>query len=247
MSGHSKWANIKRKKEANDKVKGAVFAKLSHIITIAVMEGGGIGDPEHNFKLRLAVDKARSLNMPKDNIQRAIDKAMGSGKNQLKEIIYEGFAPHGVSLMIQTTSDNQNRTVSEVKNRLEQRGGKLGSQGSVSYMFQKCVSVTFDKAISSEEAVFKFAGDLEATDIDEDEASYTVYVPFTSFGKIKDHLAGVSPTATEIEYKPTTLVSAPDEKAVREILALAEAVEELDDVQRVFLTLTYLNRLLDNE
>lgn len=237
MSGHSKWANIKRKKEANDKVKGAVFAKLSHIITLSVMESGGVGDPDHNFKLRLAVDKARALNMPKDNIQRAIDKATGSDKNAIKEVIYEGFAPHGVALMIQATSDNQNRTVSEVKNVLEQHGGKLGGQGSVSYQFQKCVVVTFNRTGTGEEAVFKFAGEVEATDIDEDEASYTVYVPFHNFGKIKDHLAGLAPSSTEIEFKPSTLISVGDEKAVRQILGLAEALETLDDVQRVFFNL----------
>src|SRR3989304_8339146 len=102
MSGHSKWANIKRKKEANDKVKGNVFGKMSKIITLAVLEGGGMTDPDHNVKLRLAIEKAKSANMPKENIQRAIEKGTGPEKSQLKEIIYEGFAPGGVSLIILT-------------------------------------------------------------------------------------------------------------------------------------------------
>lgn len=244
MSGHSKWANIKRKKEANDKARGAVFAKLSHLITLAVVEGGGLGDPDHNFKLRLAVDKARVLNMPKDNIQRAIDKATGSDKNSIKEIMYEGFGPGGVALMMQATTDNPNRTVSEVKNTLERSGGKLGIQGSVSYLFQKCVAVEFDKNTTGEEAVFNFAGALDATDIDDDKASYIVYVPFGNFGKIKNHLEKLAPVSTEIEYKPISLITVPDEKTVRAILQLAESLEDLDDVHRVFFNLDVPEALL---
>ena len=237
MSGHSKWANIKRKKEANDKARGAVFAKLSHLITIAVAEGGGLGDPDHNFKLRLAVDKARNLNMPKDNIQRAIDKALGSDKNMIREVIYEAFASQGVALMIQATTDSPNRTVSGIKNVLERNNGKLGSQGSVSYLFQKCVAVVFDKPATAEDSVFTFASKLDAIDIDEDKASYTVYVPFDHFGKIKEHLDGLSPQSTEVEYRPNSLIKVSDDKTAKSILQLAEALESLEDVHRVFFNL----------
>src|SRR4051812_30449460 len=121
MSGHSKWANIKRKKEANDKVKGAVFGKLSRLITIAVTEGGGLPDPENNVKLRFAVEKARSENMPKENIQKAIEKGSGPNIQELKEVVYEGFGPGGVALLIVTTTDNSNRTHAEIRNVLERR------------------------------------------------------------------------------------------------------------------------------
>ena len=116
MSGHSKWANIKRKKQANDLVKGNVFAKMSHLITLAVLEGWGIVEPENNVKLRLAVEKAKSVNMPKENIKRAIEKGSGPNKTLLKEVIYEGFGPYGVFLLILATTDNSNRTSSEIRN-----------------------------------------------------------------------------------------------------------------------------------
>lgn len=234
MSGHSKWANIKRKKAANDKVKGATFAKLSRIITLAVVEGGGLPDPNHNFKLRLAIDKARSYNMPRDNIQRAIDRASGPEKNQLKEVIYEGFAPYGVALLLQATTDNANRTVNEIKNHLEKNGGKLGSQGSVSYIFRKCGLIIFEKLQSEEDAIFAFAEAMDAIDIDTVESSYYVYIPFEFFGKINNHLGSLKPHLTEIDYKPTNLVSVATHDQVRQILSLVDSLEALDDVHKVF-------------
>ncbi len=234
MAGHSKWKNIKRKKEANDKVKGAAFAKLSRIITLAVVEGGNIPDPEHNFKLRLAIDKARSLNMPKENIARAIEKAKGADKNLIREIMYEGFAPYGVAMLVHTTSDNANRTVSEVKNLIEMHGGKMGGQGSVSYLFQKCGLVEFEAQENTEDRVMAFAEAMNAFDIDRVGDTYYVYVPFDSFGRIKDSLEGMKAKSTEIDYRPTTTVMIEDDKNARRILAIIEALEELDDVQRVF-------------
>lgn len=237
MSGHSKWANIKRKKEANDKVKGAAFSKMSRLITLAVIEGGNMPDPDHNFKLRLAIDKARSLNMPKENIARAIDKGKGAGKDFIKEIMYEGFAPHGVALMIQATSDNPNRTVSEIKNTVEQHNGKMGHQGSVSYLFQKCTLVEIDAKENREEDILNFAEALNAIDIDQSPDTYYVYIPFELFGKVKDHMEKVKPKSTEIDYKPTTSITIADEKQLKSVITLIEALEELDDVHRVFFNL----------
>ncbi len=136
MAGHSKWKQIKHKKAANDKERGKIFSKLSKLITIAVVEGGGMTDPNLNLKLRLAVDKARESNMPKDNIQRAIEKGSGPDKNNLKEVIYEGYGPQGVALVVHATTDNSNRTFNEVRSVVERAGGKLGTQGSVAYLFQ---------------------------------------------------------------------------------------------------------------
>lgn len=234
MSGHSKWANIKRKKEVTDKARGAVFAKLSRLITLAVVEGGHEGNPAHNFKLRLTIDKARSANMPKENIQRAIEKGTGSDKHFLKEVIYEGFAPHGVAILIHATTDNPNRTVSEIKNCFEQHGGKLGSQHSVAYLFQHCAKVAFDLVGNKEEDVFEFAQSLKALDFDEDETSYYAYIPFELFGRIKEHLEKVKPRSTEIFFKPQTIISLTKEEEVKQVLGLIEALEELDDVHEVF-------------
>lgn len=234
MSGHSKWANIKRKKEANDKVKGAVFAKLSRLITLAVTEGGGMPDPEHNFKLRLIVDKAKSLNMPKDNIERAIEKASGGDKTLFKETMYEGFGPHGVAILVYATTDNPNRTVNEIKNCFEQHGGKLGTQGSVSYLFTKCGLIEFDLQTNTEELIFEFAQAMDAIDMDKYESSYYIYIPFDHFGKIKEHLNTMKPILSEVDYKPTTFIALKDDGQNAQVIKLIEALEELDDVHKVY-------------
>ena len=136
MSGHSKWSTIKHKKAANDAVKGSVFTKMAKAITIAVKKGGGVGDPEINFSLRLAVDKASSVNMPKENIDRAIAKGLGKGGDELVELIIEGFGPEGVAVIIIAISDNRNRTVAEIRTLMEKYGGRMGEMGCVGYMFE---------------------------------------------------------------------------------------------------------------
>jgi len=237
MSGHSKWANIKRKKEANDKVKGTVFAKLSRIITLSVIQGGGIGDPANNFRLRLAMDKARSANMPKDNIERAIEKGMGPGAANLKEVVYEAFLPHGVACMIECTTDNSTRTHNEIKSALEKKGGKMGSQGSVSYLFQKCGVMEFDATTQKEDAVFAFAESVQAYDIDEGEGKITVYFPFERFGSARGALGALTPSLSEVEYRPLTKVSVASGEQAQLIIRLVEELEDLDDVQHVFINL----------
>ncbi|MEK7097105.1 MAG: YebC/PmpR family DNA-binding transcriptional regulator [Patescibacteria group bacterium] len=233
MSGHSKWANIKRKKGVNDRIKANVFAKMSHLITIAVIEGGGIIDPVNNVKLRLAIDKARSSNMPKENIKRAIEKGFGPNKIMLKEVIYEGFGPYGIFLLILSTTDNSNRTTSEIRNFLEKNSGKLGTQGSVSYLFKKCAFVSFMKAEVNEEEVFKIGEQLEAFDINEDESHFFVFFPFDHFGLLKTHLNNIKYDLAEIDYLPTTPVKLDSDKE-RSVLEMIEALEGLDDVQRVY-------------
>jgi len=136
MAGHSKWKQIKHKKAINDKQRAKIFTKISKLITSAVIEGGGFSDPNINVKLRLAIEKAKVANMPKDNIARAIEKGSGPNRTNLKEVIYEGFGPHGVALVIHATSDNTTRTVNEVRTVIDREGGKLGVQGSVSYLFK---------------------------------------------------------------------------------------------------------------
>ncbi len=237
MSGHSKWANIKRKKGENDKAKGVIFAKLSRIITLAVVEGGGIGDPASNFRLRLAIEKARSANMPKDNIERAIEKGTGSNSVNLKEVVYEAFLSHGVACMIQCTTDNPTRTFNEVRMTLESRGGKMGSQGSVSYLFQKCAVMEFDAATQKEDDVFAFAEALNAYDIDESGGKIIIYFPFESFGKAMRALGSLTPSLSEIEYRALTKVSVANKEEAQQVIHMAEGLEELDDVHLVFINL----------
>lgn len=226
MSGHSKWANIKRKKGVNDKIKANVFAKMSHLITIAVIEGGGL-------KLRLAIDKAKSVNMPKENIKRATEKGFGPDRIMLKEVIYEGFGPYGIFLLILSTTDNSNRTSSEIRNFLEKNFGKLGTQGSVSYLFKKCAFVSFQKSDVDEEKVFKIGEELQAFDINEDESHFFVFFPFEHFGLLKAHLNNIKYDLAEIDYLPTTPVKLNLEQE-NKVLGIIEALEGLDDVQRVY-------------
>lgn len=237
MSGHSKWANIKRKKGKNDKIKANVFAKMSHLITIAVIEGGGIIDPVNNVKLRLAIDKAKSANMPKENIKRAIEKGFGPNRIMLKEVIYEGFGPHGVFLLIISTTDNSNRTSSEIRNMLEKNSGKLGTQGSVAYLFKKCAFVSFQKIEVNEEVVFKIGEELDAFDINEDDSHFFIFFPFSNFGLLKTHLNNIKYGLAEVDYLPTTPVVLDLDKE-KKVLDLIEALEDLDDVQRVYTNLS---------
>jgi YebC/PmpR family DNA-binding regulatory protein len=235
MSGHSKWANIKNKKAANDKAKSAVFGKVSRMITLAVVEGGGLTNPDANFKLRLAIDKAHAANMPKENIQRAIDKGHGADASQLKEVVYEAFGPHGVAYMILCATDNPTRTHNEVKGIIEKRGGKMGNQGSVNYLFQKCAVMQFDLKTASEETIFNFGEALNAYDIDEQEEIMTVYFPFEHFGKAKAALGTtLHPQRFDVEYRSLSPIQVPSESEAKHVIELAEAIEELADVHTVF-------------
>lgn len=234
MSGHNKWSKVKRIKEAKDKIKGNVFSKLSRLITLAVIQGNGITDPESNFRLRMAIEKARSFNMPKDNIQKAINNALGPDKNQLKEMIYEAFAPGGVGLLIEATTDNSNRTLGEIRVILDRHQGKLASQGAVSYLFQRCGQVVLAKNQISEENLYLFADQVKALDIDEVENSYVVIIPYENLGKVKELLKGINPISLEIVYKPQSFIQINSQETEQRIKQLIEALENLDDVQRVF-------------
>ncbi|MBI2052030.1 YebC/PmpR family DNA-binding transcriptional regulator [Candidatus Roizmanbacteria bacterium] len=212
-------------KEAKDKEKGKIFSKLTRLIAVSVADGGGVTDPEMNVKLRLAIEKAKAANMPKENIKRAVEKGSGPERARLREIIYEGFGPEGVALLIQTTTDNSNRTHSEVKNTLEKYGGKMAGQGSVGYLFQKCGTITFDRKEKKEDEIFSFADKVSAFDIEEDGTSITLYFPFESLGKV---------SGAEPDYKPRSYIKIGDREKAKRVLATLEKVEELDDVQRVF-------------
>jgi len=238
MSGHSKWANIKNKKAANDKVKSSVFAKITRIITLSVVEGGGITSPDTNFKLRLAIDKAHAANMPKENIARAIEKGHGPDSSLLKEVVYEAFGPHGVAYIIQCATDNPTRTHNEIRGVLEKRGGKMAGQGSVGYLFQKCAVMQFDLSSSNENMIFDFGQALQAYDIDEGEGTITVYFPFDQFGKAKLALgSSLHPKLFDVEYRPLSKIHVASIDEAKHILELAEAIEEITDVNNVFTNL----------
>ncbi len=236
MSGHSKWANIKHQKQANDLVRGNLFAKLSRLITLAVVEGNGITEPENNVKLRLVIEKAKESNMPKDNIKRAIDKGIGPNKAQIKEVIYEAFCPPNGSilLVILATTDNPNRTTSEIRNILERYNSKLGSQGSVLYLFHKCGLIVFDKSVVKEEDIFNLSDLFKALDIDQDDTHYYMYIPFEYMGKIKELTNNIPYVSAELDFKPQAPVSVVGERESKKILELIEALEAHDDIHKVF-------------
>ncbi len=224
MSGHSKWSKIKRQKQAQDVAKGALFSKLSRLITLSVLQGGGVIDPALNVTLRIAIDKAKQQNMPKDTIQRAIEKGSGLDKANLREVQYEAFAPFGTVMLILGATDNPNRTLHEVKSILERQGAKLGGHGTVAYQFQRCGVVYLKKDSINEENLLTISEKLNAFEIEEDDDTYFIYFPFEKIGKVE---------GAEIDYKPTTMVTLKN-KEQDTIKNLIEALESLDDVQDVF-------------
>ncbi|MDO8488055.1 MAG: YebC/PmpR family DNA-binding transcriptional regulator [bacterium] len=236
MSGHSKWATIHRSKEVKDVKRGAAFTKLGRAITVAVKEGGGVSDPEQNFKLRLAVDKARQVNMPKENITRAIEKAAGGGGDQLTESLFEGFLPGGAAVLVQVLSDNRLRTAQEVRGILDKGGGTLGGSGSVSYQFRQMgeviVTAKSGKTIEEQELELIDAG---AEDIDQVENKIVIHCQPKSTFEVKEAVEklGYQVESAELTMHPTSLVSV-DELTQARIETLLEKIEDLDDVQKVY-------------
>jgi len=237
MSGHSKWATIHRQKEAADQKRGQQFTKVANAITLAVREGGGISDPEHNFKLRLAIEKARAINMPKENIQRAIDRATGKTEGgNLFEVRYEGYGPGGVGILVDTATDNKQRTVQEIKNIFDRSGGSIAAPGSVSYNFKNVGSVTIEAAGDKEETILKLI-DLGAEDVEEaSDNLLEVHVSPENLENFKAKVieAGFQPKNVELEMKPLNLVPVNDPKVAEQILSLLDKLESLDDVQKVY-------------
>lgn len=234
MSGHSKWSTIKRQKGAADARRGQMFTKLSNAITIAVKQGGGITDPEINFKLRLAIDRARGSNMPKENIDRAIKKAEGVDAGEVEEFLYEGFAPGGVALMITAVTDNKQRTVSTIKNVLEKNGGVLVSQGAVSYLFNKRGELNIDRGGLSSDELLSRGVNAGVEDMKEEDNNVFFYTDPSRLQQTKEKLKeqGIYVISAELVFVPSTYVKQ-DEAASRKILSLVEKLKELDDVQEV--------------
>jgi YebC/PmpR family DNA-binding regulatory protein len=234
MSGHSKWSTIKRKKGAADAKRGALFGKLSKAITVAAREGGG--DPEMNPALGLAVQKAKAGNMPNDNIQRAIDKGTGAGADAetYERITYEGYAPGGVAVLVDVLTDNRNRTASDVRYVFSKNGGKLGTTGSVAYLFERKGVMLIPKDAVDEDELMELALESGAEDVEPMESDYRVVTAPEDFAAVRDALreAGVAFEDAEITMQPQNSVDL-DASTARQTLRLIDALEENDDVQEV--------------
>jgi len=240
MSGHSKWATIHRAKEVKDAKKGAIFTKLAMAIVIAVKEGGGITDPEKNFKLRLTMEKARQVNMPKENVTRAIEKAVGSSAMQLEEVLFEGFLPGGAGVLVQALTDNKLRTAQQVREVIEKSGGRMGGSGSVSYMF--VMRGELKAKYSGTAAKSKDDQELEIIDLgideieDGEEGYWWIYCDKDKTFEIKRKLeeAGYSVEEADLAMKPTTTIEAGAPDTRERIVNILENLEDLDDVHKVW-------------
>ncbi len=234
MAGHSKWANIKHRKAAQDAKRGKVFTKLIRELVIAARQGGPA--PEDNPRLRAAVDKALGANMTRDTIDRAI--ARGAGTNDaddMEELTYEGYAPGGVAVLVEVMTDNRNRTVAEVRHAFSKRGGNLGTDGSVAYLFSRQGQLAFAPG-TDEEQVLEVALEAGAEDvISHDDGSIDVITPWEDFSAVKAALeaADLAPAAGEVTMVASTAVPV-DASAVEQVMGLVDALEDLDDVQNVY-------------
>ncbi len=234
MSGHSKWSTIKRKKGAADAKRGKIFTKLIREISTAARIGGG--DPEANPRLRLVVEKAKAANMPKDNIARAIQKGVGGGEGEsYDEIVYEGYGPGGTAILIETLTDNKNRTVSDVRHALTKAGGKLGSTGCVAYLFEKKGRVAFESGGLDVDALMEAALEVGADDVVEIGETVDVSTSVGDFDAVKHGLeaAGFTPSTAEITMEPSTTVELTGKDA-EQMLRLADSLEDLDDIQNFY-------------
>lgn len=236
MAGHNKWSKIKHKKGAQDAKRSKIFGRIIKEITVAVKEGGS-GDPEFNPRLRLAIANAKGVNMPKDNIERAIKKAVDSGTTALYQPTYEGYGPGGVAIFVECTTDNLNRTVASVRATFSKRGGTMSTSGSVDYLFErKGIFVIKPGERDPEDLELELIdGGAEDIEIDEETGDITITVAFEDFGNMQKKLEelGIEPQSATLERIPTS-TSTVDLETARKVLALVEALEDDDDVQNVF-------------
>jgi YebC/PmpR family DNA-binding regulatory protein len=238
VSGHSKWSTIKRQKGVADARRGAAFTKLGSQIAIAAREGGS-GDPEANFKLRLAIDKARQANMPKENIQRSIDRGLGKGGGAaLESAIYEGFGPGGIAILVEVITDNRARTAAELRNVFERAGGNLGGSGATSYMFNRMGEIEIGKGEATFDTVFEKSLEAEAEDVEETPDAYFVYTKPEKVHEVKNKLAasGLPVEDVSLVFRPNkeTMQQIGDLEKRTQVATFLETVAELDDVQEVY-------------
>ena len=232
MSGHSKWHNIQGRKNAQDAKRGKVFQKLSREIYMAAKSGGP--DPDGNPTLRMVIDKARSTNMPKDNIKRAIKKAEGGSEEHYDEITYEGYAPGGVAVFVEALTDNKNRTASNVRNAFTKGNGSIGTQGCVSYMFDQKGQIIIDKEECEMDAdeIMMLALDAGAEDFSEEEDSYEIFTAPDDFSAVREALekAGLPIAEAQVAMIPQTYVELTDEQALKDLQRTLDLLDDDDDV-----------------
>ena len=235
MSGHSKWSNIKRKKGAADAERGKVFQKIAKEIYVAAKSG--TPDIDQNASLRMVVEKAKAANMPKDNIQKAIDKAKGAGDGEhYDQIRYEGYGPVGVAVMVDCLTDNKNRTASFVRSTFTKKGGNLGTDGSVSYMFERKGSIVIPNSYNEDEIMLTSL-DNGALDIINDGENYNITTTPENLLKVKDALTSIGVDKffeSEVTYLPNMEVEVQEEEQREKVIELVEQLEDLDDVQSVY-------------
>ncbi|MGH2603973.1 MAG: YebC/PmpR family DNA-binding transcriptional regulator [Dehalococcoidia bacterium] len=244
MAGHSKWKQIKRQKGVADQRRGALFTKLAREITIAAKQGGA--DPAGNFRLRLAIQNARDNNMPADNIQRALSRASGSGEGgDLQEVTYEGYGPGGVAILIETMTDNRNRTVGEIRSVLTRAGGNLGETGSVTWQFESRGVIGVGVSEKTAEEIADVAIEAGAEDFQMDDESVEVHTTPTDLETVRQGLldAGVEVANAELAMIAKTPIAL-DTKAAEQVIRLLEKIEDLDDVQRVYSNAEFSDEVL---
>lgn len=237
MSGHSKWSTIKRQKGANDAKRGQAFTKLSKAISMAIRESGGNADPDTNFRLRLAIDAARAANMPKDTIERAMTRAASKGEGEMFEVVYEGFGPAGVSVIVEAITDNKQRTTPEIKTLFDKSGGTLGVQGSVGYQFSQKGQITVTKNGRSLDDIFLLAADYGAEDVEDaggDEVH--IYTRSDGLGGMRKALLeqAIMISGAEIIYKPIVYQQVSGSDQTEKVIGFMEKLEDHDDVQKVY-------------
>ena len=233
MSGHSKWSQIKRQKGANDVKRGAIFTKMTREVMLAAREGGG--DPDGNFRLRLAMDRARAVNVPIANIQRAIDRATGGADGaQVESIVYEGYGPGGVSIMVEAATDSRNRTAAEVRAAFTRHNGKLGESGSVQWLFEQKGIIEIDAKGRSADEIELAAIDAGAEDVEADGDLVTIYTAPNRFEAVRKALETqkLRISDAELSMRASNTVRLEGEQA-KKVIGLVEALEDLDDVQKV--------------
>jgi YebC/PmpR family DNA-binding regulatory protein len=247
MSGHSKWSSIKHKKGAADAKRGKLFSKLARAIIVAAREGGP--DPASNLALQNAIEKARSYSMPKDNIERAIARGCGSGADTetFEQVVYEGYGPNGVAIIVEALTDNRNRTASDIRHVFTKNDGNLGTTGAVAWLFERRGIITVDADRADEDSVMLAAAEGGAEDVAQDGSTFQVTTSLESLSSVREALeeAGIEVESAETTMVPKTTIELDDEAAARKTLRLTDALEELDDVNEVYANFDIPEKLLE--
>ena len=236
MSGHSKWSTIKRKKEKIDGARAKVFTKIGRELAVAVKEGGG-PDPRSNSKLKDCIAKAKAANVPNDNIERIIKKAAGDGdENKYENIVYEGYGPNGIAVIVEALTDNRNRTAGDIRHYFDKFGGNLGTNGCVSFLFSRKGVLVIEKEGLSEDKVMEDCLEAGASDFQADEDVFEIYTEPDDFSGVLADLEakGYEFVSAEIEMVPTTYTKLTDEESISKMQHLLDALEDSDDVQNVW-------------